>query len=163
MKTIVLGVGNQILGDDGVGVHIANELRKHVKDPDIIIDEAVTGGMNLLELILGYEKAIIIDAVRSENARDGDVKKIPLSSFSTFHACNPHDVSLFEAIKMAKKMGEDRIPKEIVIIGILMKKISCEFSEKLSPVIQDAVPKALTLIISEIKKDKKTAGRGVKN
>ncbi|MFX1243329.1 MAG: hydrogenase maturation protease, partial [Promethearchaeota archaeon] len=97
MKTIILGVGNQILGDDGVGVHVVNELKQHIRDPDITIDEAITGGMNLLDLILGYEKAIIIDAVKTETGENGRVKRIPLSDFSTMHSCNPHDVSLIEA------------------------------------------------------------------
>jgi len=152
MKTIILGVGNQILGDDGVGVQVANELKKIVKDPNITIEDAVTGGMNLLELILGFDKAIIIDAVKSKSGKNGEVKKIPLTEFSTIHSCNPHDVSLFEAIKMAKKMGENRIPNEIIIIGILMKKIPCEFSEKLSPKIQEAVPNAINMVLNEIKK-----------
>jgi len=47
MRTIVLGVGNQILGNDGVGVHVANIVKKQVNDPNITIDEAITGGMNL--------------------------------------------------------------------------------------------------------------------
>ena len=42
MKTIILGVGNQILGDDGVGIHVTKELKKHVKDPNITIDDAIT-------------------------------------------------------------------------------------------------------------------------
>ena len=151
MKTIILGVGNQILGDDGVGVHVANELKKHIKNPDITIDEGITGGMNLVELILGYDKAIIIDAVKTEDGKNGEVKKIPLIEFSTLHSCNPHDVSLSEAISMAKKMGENRIPSEIVIVGILMKEIPCEFKETLSKKIAEAVPKAVKIVLNEIK------------
>ena len=153
MKTIVLGVGNQILGDDGVGVHIANELKKHIKDPNITIDEAITGGMNLLDIILGYEKAIIIDAVKTETGESGEVKRIPINNFSTMHSCNPHDVSLIEAIEMAKKIGETRIPQEIIIIGVMMKQIPCEFGEKLSKNIATAVPKAVEMTLKEIKKD----------
>jgi len=151
MKTIILGVGNLILGDDGVGVHVANELKKHVNSPDIPIGEAITGGMNLLDLLLGYDKAIIIDAVKSESSGMGEVRRIPLSNFTTMHSCNPHDVSLIEAIEMAKKLGEDRIPKEIVIIGIMMKEIPCEFGEKLSKEIETAVPKAIEMTLNEIK------------
>jgi len=155
MKTIVLGVGNQILGDDGVGIHVTNELKKHVNDPNIIIDDAVTGGMNLLELILGYDKAIIVDAVKTNEGKAGEVKRIPLGDFSTMHSCNPHDVSLVEAIEVAKKMGETRIPKEIIIIGIMMKEIPCEFGEKLSEKINAAVPKAVDMTLNEIKEDLK--------
>ena len=155
MKTIVLGVGNLILGDDGVGIHVTNELKKHINDPNIIIDDAVTGGMNLLELLLGYDKAIIVDAVKTNEGEAGEVKRIPLGNFSTMHSCNPHDVSLIEAIDVAKKMGENRIPKEIIVIGILMKEIPCEFGEKLSDKIATAVPRAVEMTLNEIKKDLK--------
>jgi len=150
MKTIVLGIGNLILGDDGVGVHVANEVKKHINSPDITVDEAITGGMNLLDLLLGYDKAIIIDAVKSENSKKGEVKRILLSDFTTMHSCNPHDVSLAEAISMAKKLGEGRIPKEIVIIGIMMKEIPCEFGEELSEKVAAAVPKAVEMTLNEI-------------
>jgi hydrogenase maturation protease len=154
MKTIVLGVGNQILGDDGVGIHVVNELKKHIQDnPDITIDEAITGGMNLLDLLIGYEKAIIVDAVKSDVAENGEVKRIPLGDFNTMHSCNPHDVSLIEAIEMAKKMGEKRIPKEIVVIGVMMKQIPCEFKENLSNNIAAAVPKAVEMTLNELKNE----------
>jgi len=152
MKTIVLGIGNLILGDDGVGVHVVNKIKKHADSPNITVDEAITGGMNLLDLLLGYDKAIIIDAVKSESSENGEVKRILLSDFTTMHSCNPHDVSLIEAIEMAKKLGEERIPKEIIIIGIMMKEIPCEFGEELSEKIAAAVPKAVEMTLKEIEK-----------
>ena len=155
MKTIVLGIGNPILGDDGVGVHVANELKNQIKNPSVTIDEAITGGMNLLDLILGYDKAIIIDAVKTDDGEKGEVKRIPFGNFSTMHSCNPHDVSLIEAIEMAKKMGENRIPKEIIVIGVMMKEIPCEFGEELSKEIATAVPKAVDMALNEIKEDLK--------
>ncbi len=157
MKTIILGVGNLILGDDGVGIHVVNELKKQIQspNPNLTIDEAITGGMNLLELILGYDKAIIVDAVRTKNGKNGEVKRIPLNDFSTVHSCNPHDVSLIEAVEMAKKMGENQIPKEIIIIGVMMKEIPCEFGENLSKKIAAAVPKAVNMTLNEINKDLK--------
>lgn len=154
MKTIILGIGNLILRDDGVGIHVANEVKKHIDDPDITIDEAITGGMNLLDLLLGYDKAILIDAVKSDDGSHGEVRRIPISDFNTMHSCNPHDVSLIEAIEMAKKLGESRIPKEIIIIGVMMKQIPCEFGEDLSDEIAAAVPKAVKLTLNEIRKDK---------
>jgi hydrogenase maturation protease len=151
MKIIVLGVGNLILGDDGVGIHVVNEVKKQIDDPNITIDEAITGGMNLLDLMLGYDKAIIVDAVKSEKSVVGTVERIPLADFNTMHSCNPHDVSLVEAIQMAKKLGETKIPSEIIIIGVMMKEIPCEFGEKLSEKIQAAVPKAVEMTVNEIK------------
>ncbi len=152
MKTIVLGVGNPILRDDGVGIHVANALKRHVDNPDVTIDEALTGGMNLLDLIIGYEKAILIDAVNIRNAECGEVKRLLLSDFSSIHSDNPHDVSLMEAIKLAKRLGEDNIPKEVVIIGIVLKENPYIFGEKLSPKIASAVPKAVEMTLNELKK-----------
>jgi hydrogenase maturation protease len=150
MKIIVLGIGNQILGDDGVGIHVVNEVKKYINDSNVTIDEAITGGMNLLDLLLGYDKAILVDAVKSDESLHGQVHRIALSDFSTMHSCNPHDVSLSEAIDMAKKMGETNIPKEIIIIGVLMKKIPCEFKETLSDEIQAAIPKAVEMTVHEV-------------
>ena len=150
MKTIVLGIGNPILSDDGVGIHVANQLKQHIKDPNVTIDEALTGGMNLLDLIVGFDKAILIDAVKMKNARTGDVKRFSISDMSTAHSCNPHDVSLAEALKMAERLGENHIPREIVIVGIMMNEMPCEFGEKLSETVAAAVPKAVEIVLSEL-------------
>ena len=152
MKTVILGVGNPILCDDGVGIHVAKQLKQYINDPDVIIDEALTGGMNLLDQLLGYDKAILIDAVRAKNANHGEVKRFSLNDISSVHSCNPHDVSLVEALKMAEKLGENRIPREIIIIGILLKEMSCEFGEQLSSKIAAAVPKAVDMTLSELEK-----------
>ena len=151
MKTIVIGVGNPILCDDGVGLHVIQQLKQQINDPDVIVDEALTGGMNLLDLILGYDKAILIDAIKIENTQTGEVKRFSLNDFSTIHSCNPHDVSLTEAIQLAEKMGEKRIPDEIVIVGITVNN-HYTFGEQLSPEVAEAVPNAVEMILSELRK-----------
>ena len=173
MKTIVLGVGNPILRDDGVGIHVIQQLKQQINDPNVTIDEALTGGMSLLDLILGYDKAVLVDAIKVENAQPGEVKRFSLNDFSSVHSCNPHDVSLKEAVQLAEKIGEKRIPDEIVIIGITVNnhytklcdmrfhdKIQSErlsvaeftFGEQLSPEAAGAVPKAVEMILSELRK-----------
>jgi hydrogenase maturation protease len=155
MKTIVLGVGNPILRDDGVGIHVANELKQHINNSEVTIDEALTGGMNLLDLIIGYDKAILIDAVNIRNAKNGEVKRLLLSDFSSIHSDNPHDVSLMDAIKLAERLGENKIPNEVVIIGIVLKENPYIFGDKLSPKIAAAVPKAVEMTLNEINKNVK--------
>jgi len=156
MKTIVLGVGNSILCDDGVGIHVANQLKKYIKDTNVKIDESLTGGMNLLDLILGYDKAILIDAVKTKKTQIGKVYRLSIDDFKTGHTCNPHDASLPEAIKVAERIGEKNIPKEIVVIGIGIDSNhnSClEFGEKLSALVENAIPKAVNMTLTEIKKN----------
>jgi len=150
MKIIVLGIGNPILSDDGVGIHVAQQIKQRVKDPNVTVEEAMTGGMNLLDLILGYDKVIIIDAVKTCSGRNGEVHRYHINDLSTVHSCNPHDVTLVEAITLAKKLGEERIPQEIVIIGISMTEIPYEFGEQLSETIAAAVPNAVEMTLAEI-------------
>ena len=153
MKTIVLGVGNPILRDDGVGLHVVKQLKKHVNDPSVTIDEAQTGGMNLLDMIRGYDKAILIDAIKIKHAQPGEVKRFSLSDFSSVHSYNPHDVTLLEALQLAEKLGENRIPREIVVIGIVLEEMPLEFGEQLSSTVSAAVPKAVEMTLSELGKN----------
>ena len=86
MKTIIVGIGNPILCDDGVGIHVAQQLKHHITDPQVTIDEAFTGGMNLLDLLIGYERAILIDAVKTQDAKKGEVKRFSLQDMSSVHS-----------------------------------------------------------------------------
>jgi len=153
MKTIVLGVGNPILRDDGVGIHVVNQLKKQINDPSVTIDEAQTGGMNLLDMIRGYDKAILIDTIKIKHAQPGEVKRFLLSDFSSVHSYNPHDVTLPEALQLAEKLGEGRIPHEIVVIGIVLEEMPLEFGEQLSSTIAAAVPKAVEMVLFELGKN----------
>jgi hydrogenase maturation protease len=150
MKTIVLGVGNPILQDDGVGIHVINELRKHLNDSKVILDIAYTGGLNLLDMIRGFDKVILVDAVKQEGSKTGEVKRFSLTEAPAVHSCNPHDVSLSEALLLAKQLGETHLPQEIVVIGIVVKN-TVDFGEHLSREVASAVPTAVSLVISELK------------
>jgi len=153
MKTIILGIGNPILKNDGVGIHVAEELRKQINRPDVTIDKAYTGGMNLLDMIVDHDRAILIDAVKLADRKPGDVDLLPINELSAFHTCNPHDVSLPQAINLAKKLGEDRIPDNISLVGINIGELSCEFGEELSSEIAKAVPKAVEMVKKEVEFD----------
>jgi hydrogenase maturation protease len=153
MKTIVLGIGNPILRDDGVGVHVVHQVKQWVTDPTVTVDEAFTGGMNLVDLLVGYDKAILIDTVNLAKAKNGEVKRFRLKdSQGSGHSCNPHDVSLQEALALTERLGETRIPRDIIIIGIVVKKLPVHFGEQLSKTITAAVPKAVDMTLHELMK-----------
>lgn len=150
MKTIVLGVGNPILQDDGVGIHVIEEIRKReLKDSDISFDIAFTGGLNLLDMMRGYEKVILVDAITREQSAPGEVKRFSVHSAASLHSTNPHDVSLAEALSLAHNLGETSLPKEIILIGIVVRH-SYDFGEKLSAEVQRAVPTAVRMVLSEL-------------
>ncbi|MCX6671543.1 MAG: hydrogenase maturation protease [Euryarchaeota archaeon] len=150
MKTIVLGVGNPILQDDGVGLHVIDALRQRMNNPMVTIETASTGGMNLLDMIRGYEKVILIDAVKQNHSKPGEVKRFLLSDFHTVHSSNPHDVSLSEALHLAKQLGEKHLPSKIILIGITVNN-TYEFGEHISREVAAAVPTAVALVLEELK------------
>lgn len=150
MRTIVLGIGNPILQDDGVGIHVINKLREQVKDIEVAIDIAYTGGMNLLDIIRGFDKVILVDAIKQEQTRPGEVIRFLLKKSPDLHSSNPHDVSLSEALLLATCLGETQLPSEIVVIGIVVKNTT-EFGENLSREVAAAVPTAVSFVLKELK------------
>ncbi len=151
MRTIVLGVGNPILQDDGVGIHVIKRLREQIKDTEVAIDIAYTGGMNLLDLIRGFDKVILVDAIKQEQSRPGEIIRLPLKKASALHSSNPHDISLAEALLLASQLGETQLPSEIVVIGIVVENTT-DFGEGLSREVAAAVPTAVSFVLEELEK-----------
>jgi hydrogenase maturation protease len=147
---LILGIGNPILCDDGVGIHVVQHLKSLIKDTNIILDEAYTGGLPLVDHLRGYRKTILIDAIKSPQDKNGTIKRLTLDDLPTTHSSNPHDMSLYTALQLAKKMG-DVIPQEIIIIGIVVNNPPC-FGEHLTPDIHQSVPRAIDSVLAELEK-----------
>ena len=102
MKTLIIGLGNPILGDDGVGWKVANQLTAII-DPDsaIEIDFASLGGLSLMERMLGYQRVIIINSMETGQSPEGCVKVFPLATLENpfaGHSASAHDASLMTAL-----------------------------------------------------------------
>jgi hydrogenase maturation protease len=149
MKTLVLGIGNPILQDDGVGIHVINALRPYLTKFKVTVDIAYTGGMNLLDIIRGFDKVILIDAIKNDTCKIGEVKCFTLAEAPAVHSSNPHDLSLSEALYLAKQIGEKQLPKEIVVIGIAVKNTN-DFGEHLTNKVAAAIPHAVSMVIAEL-------------
>ncbi len=117
--------------------------------PDVSFDTAFTGGLNLLDMIRGFEKVILVDAITPKQGSPGDVRRIIINSASSLHSTNPHDVSLAEALTLAHDLGETSLPKEIILIGVVVRQ-SYTFGEKLSAEVNSAVPTAVRMVLSEL-------------
>jgi hydrogenase maturation protease len=148
MKKLVIGLGNPILGDDGVGWVVAEEVRKHLpSDPPIDVDCLSLGGISLMERLIGYQHAILIDAFIS-NQEEGSIivsKLDELPNYSAFHLTSAHDMSLQNALEMGRQLGAD-LPEEITVVGVSASHIY-DFSEELSPPVQAAVPKMTAIVV----------------
>jgi len=149
MKTIVLGLGNPIFGDDGVGLRVIEELQKQIHDKDITIEGYELAGLDMLEKLSGYDRVIIIDAIQA-GGRVGDIYQLtPEDLKSTVHTGTPHDVNFSTALEFGERIGV-KLPSKIDILAIEIAP-NVAFSEQLTPEIEKAVPGVVEKVIAKLK------------
>ena len=153
--TLIIGLGNPILGDDGVGWLVVQKFEQNLKylklsDPnlDLEFDYLCLGGLSLMERMAGYQDVILVDSILTGDHPIGTVYSLPLASlpnFSSGHSTSAHDTSLATALELGRKMGLD-LPGEVWVVGIEAENVY-EFSEEVSPEIQSVVADAAQLLM----------------
>lgn len=146
MKTLLIGLGNPILGDDGVGWRVVEAISTLAKRlSPIEVDQLSLGGLSLMERMIGYEQVILIDALVTGENPPGYVSSFTLDQLSEQpcgHTSAAHDTSLQVALRVGKQMGAPLPePQNILIVGIEILP-SYEFSEQLSRPVCAAIPEA---------------------
>lgn len=150
MRTLVLGVGNPILSDDGVGIHVAREL-KQLSLPDVEVEELAASGLELLDLVMGYDKVIIIDAIQTRNGTPGEIHHLQEGDFEkSVHGSSPHGINIATALALGRKIAPDRMPKEVVFIAVEAEDL-VNVNERLTPRVQAALPKLIETVRDEIR------------
>jgi hydrogenase maturation protease len=150
-KTLILGLGNPILSDDGVGPAVAHELERRIDPRTANVVEASLGGLDLLDLLTGYQRVIIIDAITTKDGKAGQIHRLNIETLSsTRHAASPHDINLATALEMGKKLGM-KMPSEIDIYAIEAQDTE-SFSEKCTPAVKAAIPRCVKMILQELGK-----------
>lgn len=148
MKTLIVGLGNPVLGDDGVGWKVAEKICQQLPDDaPVVVDYLSLGGISLMEHLIGYDRAVLIDAFASDEDL-GSIHVMNLNdmpNYSAFHIASAHDTSLQNALEMGRSLGA-LLPEEITVIGIATKRIY-DFSEELSPPVAEAVPQAAKIAL----------------
>jgi len=149
MKTLVLGLGNPILSDDGIGLRVAEELEGKLKQPEITVVEGGVSGLDFLDLLTGYNKAIIIDSIQTRDGRVGQVYRLEPEAFdATQHMSTPHDVNFATALELGKRLGL-ALPEQIVIFAVEVKDVTT-YSERFTPEVAQAIPVCVEMIIQEL-------------
>jgi len=150
-NTLILGLGNDILTDDGIGPKLVMELQKVFEYPDVSFKTAATGGLEILELIKDYSNAIIIDAIKTNNGIPGTIYYLTPSNFKeTLHVSSFHDISFLTALNLAEKM-DLTIPDQINIIAIEIVE-DLTFSDQLSPLIAEKYDQIFQEVVNSVRK-----------
>jgi len=149
LKNLVLGLGNPILSDDSVGFHVVQALKGRFDEEQVTVMESDLAGLSLLDLLVGYDRVIIVDSIQTVAGKVGQVYRLGPDDFVTpRHAVSPHDVSLATALELGKRLGLE-MPKEIVIFAIEVQDV-INFGEKCTPEVEQAIPKAVEMVAEEV-------------
>jgi hydrogenase maturation protease len=150
VKVLVLGVGNPILSDDGVGIHVARELTEK-KLPGVHVEELAASGLELLDVVLDYDKVIIIDAIQTANGVPGQIYVLEERDFEkSVHGSSPHGINIATALALGRKVVPERMPKEVVFIAVEAEDL-INVKEQLTPKVQAAMPRIIKMVEDEIK------------
>ena len=146
-KRLILGIGNDILMDDGIGPRVVRKLEENYSLPGTEYRTTCLGGMDIVELISGYEWVVLIDAIKTKNGIPGTVYEFATADFKdTLHLTTVHDISFLSAIQLERQLGL-HIPNDIHIFAIEIIEDQV-FGEEFSPPLQERFEQ----IIDEINK-----------
>lgn len=145
--TLVIGLGNPILGDDGAGWRVAEEVARQIDGKvGISVECFALGGLSLMEHMEGYRTVILIDTIFTGTKPTGTINIVPLGELpdlSAGHTTAAHDTSLRNALIIGRKMDltlpED---KDITVVSIEAESVY-DFSETLTPPVEAAIPLAV--------------------
>jgi hydrogenase maturation protease len=162
MKTLIIGLGNPILGDDGVGWVVARQVEEHFagQRADLEFDYLSLGGLSLMERMIGYRRVLIIDSLTTRTRPPGEVMTFTLdelADLSSGHTTAAHDTSLKTALATGRKLGADLpLDKDVHIVAIEAQQVY-DLQEGLTPPIAAAVPQAVRAaldLLAQISPDK---------
>ncbi len=154
-KTLVIGLGNPILGDDGVGWRVTEEVaRKTKKCKDIEVDCLSVGGLSLMEHLTGFQQVILVDAIYTGQKPIGSVSQFKLSELpdvNAGHSSSAHDTSLRNALNVGRSMNIELPEDDDVIVVAIEAENVYDFTEQLSLPVAQAVPRAVQVIMTLLK------------
>lgn len=155
---LIIGLGNPILGDDGVGWKIAVEVERQlhfnengavqeINPATVQVEYLSLGGLSLMENMIGFENVILVDAIVTHKQPVGSIIRLRLEDLphqTANHLASAHDVSLQNAVEMGRKLGAS-LPSNIFIVAIESRQVY-DFSDQLSPQVEAGIPAAVEAV-----------------
>jgi hydrogenase maturation protease len=148
MGTLILGLGNPILTDDGVGINIARKIKE--ENPELEVVETSEGGFALLDHIAGCDKLIIIDAIKTGKGKPGELYKLaredlkPAVDFSSSHG-----VDITAALEVGEALGYT-MPQSVSIYAVEIRD-NTTFGEQCTKEVEERIPFIANQIVEEEK------------
>lgn len=153
MKILVLGLGNELYGDDATGIHVVRNLREELltekgrqRMRGVDLEECSLSGFALLDVVVGYDTLIIVDTIKKSKPVTGKVHILEEKDLRHIPGPSPHYVSIPQTLDIGKKM-KLKVPTRIRIIAVEAKNLY-NLGEGLSEEMRIAIP----VIAEKVKK-----------
>lgn len=143
----MIGLGNPIVSDDSVGLRVAARLKGQLAGcPDVDVTEDYWGGLRLMERMIGYGRAIVIDAMCT-GAAPGTIHQATAGEFSTQKSASAHDVDLPTALAFGRAAGA-LLPanEDVWLVGIEAADL-VHFGDECTPDVAAAIPRAALEVV----------------
>lgn len=153
-KIIIIGLGNEFISDDGVGIFVLKELKNKLlssvhDNHNFVFEELSIGGLGLLDYISGFNKCIIIDTILTRTQPPGTIFRfIQNSSTEPIKIKSSHQINLPQVVGLAKLLKID-IPDTMTIYGIEAEDITT-FKIGCTEKVQEAIPKLVNMIYDDL-------------
>lgn len=148
-ETLIIGLGNPILTDDAVGIKVARALEAGDSMggeglPDgVQVAEASVGGLRLMELMIGYERVVLIDAIKTPGGQPGHVSILSVDALPrTLNTASSHDTNLTTALEAGRRLGAKLPADEHIHIVAIEAEDVLTFGERCTPAVEAAIPLA---------------------
>ncbi|MFO0553191.1 MAG: hydrogenase maturation protease [Polyangiaceae bacterium] len=148
-RALVIGLGNPLLGDDGVGIVASRLVRDVIAPSEADVVEVYAGGLRLLDAMVGYRRVINVDALMS-GVRGGSVHRLDVGELRrTKNLTSTHDTNLATALELGRTIGME-IPDHVRIVGVEVVDTS-SFKEALSAVVAAALPTVVREVVDFVR------------
>lgn len=136
-STLVLALGNDIIGDDAAALVAARMLKEQFAEV-VDFNDTIESGLALMDIMAGYERVLLLDTITTGRHKPGTILEFSQDDFNKVLGPSPHYMGLPEVIQFASRMSVP-FPSEICIIALEIEQ-PVDFSEALSPGIEESIP-----------------------
>ncbi|MCL4505609.1 MAG: hydrogenase maturation protease [Chloroflexi bacterium] len=150
MRTLIVGLGNPILSDDGIGIRVAQAVHERIGAAEAEFLEASQGGLRLAEQLEGYDRVILIDAIQTRGGVPGAIYRLTLEDMPSYNTDGAHDASLKNALQLIRQQG-GRTPDADAVAIIAIEAVNMlDFGETLTPQVEAAIPAAVQAVLGTL-------------
>jgi hydrogenase maturation protease len=144
MRSLVVGVGNLLCTDDGVGIHVIERLNALHRGVETV--DAAMGSIEIIEAMRGYDRAIIVDAIQT-GAKSGTIHRVNLAAGEKPPTLtHSHGTDILTTIQLGYRLYAGEMPREITLIAVEAEDTTT-ISDKLSPVVEKAVAEVIDIVL----------------